>query len=37
MTRDGRRVAIEESSTTTRDEAGRVVGSVLTIRERSER
>jgi PAS domain S-box-containing protein len=32
-TRDGRRVPIEESSTTIRDEAGRVVGSVLAIRE----
>jgi two-component system, cell cycle sensor histidine kinase and response regulator CckA len=37
MTRDGRRVPIEESSTTIRDEAGRVVGSVLAIRERTER
>ena len=37
MTRDGRRVPIEESSTTIRDESGRVVGSVLAIRERTER
>jgi hypothetical protein len=36
-TRDGRRGPIEESSTTIRDEAGRVVGSVLAIRERIER
>jgi PAS domain S-box-containing protein len=37
MTRDGRRVPIEESSRTIRDETGRVVGSVLAIRERAER
>jgi len=37
LSRDGRRVPIEESSTTIRDETGRVVGSVLAIRERASR
>jgi two-component system, cell cycle sensor histidine kinase and response regulator CckA len=37
ITRDGRRMPIEESSTTIRDEAGRVIGSVLAIREIAER
>ena len=32
-TRDGRRIAIEESSTTIRDDDGRVIGSVIAVRE----
>ena len=35
--RDGRRVAIEESSTTIRDDRGSVIGSVIAIRELAER
>jgi hypothetical protein len=34
VTRDGRELSIEEQSTTIRDDQGRVIGTVIGIRER---
>ena len=36
IARDGREVAIEENSSTIRDERGRVLGTVIAIRERTD-